>query len=156
MKLTGTFHQRVGQMNWAFGNRLYNREDAPWEEYAKRLVKNVLDELIELEKAIATGSFDGYRDAMCDIQIFTAGEQYRERLDGEDDCKVVLDSLLTRFVKNPGDLAASIAMHNAKGVFDISVEGEYPLVVLRSLSDQPDAPKGKFLKSASYEQPVFK
>jgi hypothetical protein len=28
-------------------------------------------------------------------------------------------------------------------------------MVMKSASDQPDAPKGKFLKSASYSEPVL-
>jgi hypothetical protein len=46
-------------------------------------------------------------------------------------------------------------MHTMKGVHDVYFEGEYPTMVMKSGSDQPDAPKGKFLKSASYKEPVF-
>ena len=43
----------------------------------------------------------------------------------------------------------------AAGVTDVYFEGEYPTMIMKSASDQPDAPKGKFLKSASYKEPVF-
>jgi hypothetical protein len=67
----------------------------------------------------------------------------------------VVDAVFTRFIKDEADKAATIALHAAKGVTDVYFEGEYPKMVMKSASDQPDAPKGKFLKSASYSQPVF-
>lgn len=53
------------------------------------------------------------------------------------------------------NVGAEIALHAARGVIEVYFEGDYPVMVMKSAVDQPDAPKGKFLKSASYSQPVF-
>lgn len=66
-----------------------------------------------------------------------------------------VDGVMTRFIKDDADKQATQALHAANGVTDVYFEGEYPTMVMKSASDQPDAPKGKFLKSASYKQTVF-
>jgi hypothetical protein len=73
----------------------------------------------------------------------------------EADMNAVLDAVMTRFIKDQYDLEATIAMHLAKGVPHVYIEGGYPTMILKSAEDQPDAPRGKFLKSASYRKPVF-
>ena len=72
-----------------------------------------------------------------------------------DDMKVVVGAVMTRFIKSPEDKIETRYKHAAKGVIDVYFEGEYPTMIMKSASDQPDAPKGKFLKSASYSEPVF-
>lgn len=76
--------------------------------------------------------------------------------DLDEDMKIVVDAVMTRFVKDEDDLGTTIEMHAAKGVHTTYTEGEYPTLILKSAEDQPDAPKGKFLKSASCEKPVFR
>lgn len=71
------------------------------------------------------------------------------------DMEAVIKGNMTRFVKDADDMAATMAVHAKKGVTETFVEGEFPTAILKSAKDQPDAPKGKFLKSASYEQTVF-
>jgi hypothetical protein len=73
----------------------------------------------------------------------------------DQDMQVVVGAVLTRFVKNEHDAAETVALHAAKGVYYTYWEGEYPNRILKSEKDQPDAPAGKFLKSASYQKPVF-
>lgn len=71
------------------------------------------------------------------------------------DMDAVIKGVMTRFIKDDADLAATIQLHGNKGVWATRVEGEYPTAILKSTEDQPDAPKGKFLKSASYQNTVF-
>jgi len=73
-----------------------------------------------------------------------------------EDMQSVIDGVMTRFVKDEDDLKATIALHAAKGTTEVYTEGEYPKMILKSAKDQPDAPKGKFLKSASYKNTQFK
>lgn len=75
--------------------------------------------------------------------------------DPEADMKAVLDGVMTRFVKDEDDLIQTKAKHAAKGILLTYTEGEYPTMILKSSVDQPDAPQGKFLKSASYREPIF-
>lgn len=75
--------------------------------------------------------------------------------DTDRDMQEVISKNMTRFVKSPADLEDTIAYHGSSGVTSYYTEGNYPTMVFKSAVDQPDAPKGKFLKSASYEKPVF-
>lgn len=73
----------------------------------------------------------------------------------EADMYAVVDGVMTRFIKDDADKAATIAKHAAKGVTDVYFEGEYPVMIMKSASAQPDAPAGKFLKSASFKEAAF-
>lgn len=67
----------------------------------------------------------------------------------------VINGVMTRFVKDEVDLEATKAKHAAKGITEVYTEGDFPTMILKSAIDQPDAPKGKFLKSASFSEPEF-
>ena len=95
------------------------------------------------------------RDALCDINVFSYGTHHRMGFDADRDMHSVLNGVMTRFIKNAEDKQATINMHAAKGVKSVYFEGDYPTMIMKSAEDQPDAPKGKFLKSASYCEPVF-
>jgi hypothetical protein len=107
---------------------------------------NFFDECVEAKD---------FRDACADIKVFVDGASHLAGFDGDADMHTVVDAVFTRFIKDDADKAATVALHAAKGVTDVYFEGEYPKMVMKSASDQPDAPKGKFLKSASYLQPIF-
>lgn len=98
---------------------------------------------------------DDVRDASRDIVVFADGGHHLMGYDGDVDMRSVIDGVMTRFVKDEADLHATIQLHGNKGVWETRVEGNYPTMILKSTKDQPDAPVGKFLKSASYSQPVF-
>lgn len=146
--------QRVAEMNIAFGNPKGSFTNIDFERLEKQC-KNILDEYNELAVAIAAHDIDGVRDALCDIQVFANGAQHLMGVDGDADMHAVIDGVMTRFIKTPTDKDATIALHAAKGVTDIYFEGEYPKMVMKSTRDQPDAPKGKFLKSASYTNTIL-
>lgn len=100
-------------------------------------------------------NLDEVRDGLCDIHVFAYGAHHLMGIDADQDMNSVLDGVMTRFIKDEADKQATIAKHAAKGVFEVYFEGEYPVMVMKSAVDQPDAPKGKFLKSASYCEPEF-
>jgi predicted HAD superfamily Cof-like phosphohydrolase len=97
----------------------------------------------------------GVRDALCDIPVFTYGAQHLMGIDGDRDMRSVVAGVMTRFIKDDDDLEATMATHAAKGISEVYFEGEFPTLIMKSAVDQPDAPAGKFLKSASYRDAVF-
>jgi len=146
--------QRVAEMNTAFGNPKGNIQGIDWTRLEKQC-RNILDEYCELMDAIVAKSVNDTRDALCDIQVFANGAQHLMGVDGDADMHAVVDGVMTRFVKDEGDLQATMALHAAKGVTEVYFEGVFPKMIMKSAVDQPDAPMGKFLKSASYSNTVF-
>jgi hypothetical protein len=170
--------QRISEMNAAFGNPKGDYSKVDWDRIRKQYV-NIFDEYCEglealgfskllvkwlkdahtgyIIKRIATYDVNPLevRDALADIQVFKDGALHLMGVDGDADMHAVIDGVMTRFIKDEDDLADTIAMHARKGVLKVYFEGEYPTMVMKSSEDQPDAPKGKFLKSASYTNTVF-
>jgi hypothetical protein len=170
-----TNFELVSKMNEAFGNKKGDPTNIDWPR-VRNQSKNMLDELGELFIALGANKsrilsavqnfksqlvFDSdvnpeqVRDANCDIHVFGYGNHHFMGIDADRDMQSVIEGVMTRFIKDPDDKIASIQKHAANGVTDVAFEGEYPTMVMRSISDQPDAPKGKFLKSASFREPVF-
>lgn len=152
--MDNTPFQRVSDMNEAFGNKKGTYALLDWERI-KNQCKNILDEYAELLLALDARDKEAVRDALCDIQVFSNGAQHMMGVDGDADMHAVVDGVMTRFIKDDADKAATIALHARKGVLEVYFEGEYPKMIMKSGMDQPDAPRGKFLKSASYAQTVF-
>jgi len=169
-------YQRVSKMNTAFGNPKGDAERIDWAR-VRRQVLNIADEFGETvialgadaevvkdavahlkfvaSKAINPIDRDLVRDGLCDMHVFGYGAHHLMGIDADADMNAVVDGVMTRFMKDPDDRLATQIMHAKKGVTEVYVEGDYPTMVLKSASDQPDAPKGKFLKSASYQDTVF-
>src|SRR3546814_15337973 len=76
-------------------------------------------------------------------------------IDADRDMSSVVGGVMTRFSNDEADKVATQALHAAKGVTNVYFEGDYPVMVMKSGADQPDAPKGKFLTSVSYREPEF-
>lgn len=171
-----TSFQLVAAMNTAFGNPQGNYAAVDWDRIRKQCL-SIPDEFGELMIALgadptltkaavqhlkwtvskAPNAVDpiGARDALCDIPVFALGAQHLMGVDGDADMAAVVGGVMTRFIKDEADKAATIAKHAANGITDVYFEGEYPTMIMKSASDQPDAPKGKFLKSASFQEAVF-
>jgi len=168
--------QRVAAMNAAFGNPEGDPKAIDFDRVRKQCL-NIADEFGELmialgadpenmKQAVAqikdVGAYTSgqadlteVRDALCDIHVFAYGAHHFMGIDADDDMDAVVDGVMTRFVKDPADLAATLDMHTDRGIKEFDIFGDYPTVVVKSAEDQPDAPKGKFLKSASYQNTVF-
>lgn len=174
-----TNFELVSDMNIAFGNpkgdpanidhaRLTSQYKNIFDEYCEGLLAigyhpDLVNALKASHKAFigdmdpTPENFDrdGLRDALIDQHVFGYGAHHFMGIDADYDMHSVIQGNMTRFIKGEDDKDATIAKHAAKGVTDVYFEGEYPTMVMKSASDQPDAPKGKFLKSASYSEPVF-
>lgn len=173
---TKTTFQLVAAMNTAFGNPKGDPTNIDWVRVQKQC-KNIPDEVGELfvalgadseavhnavealkatlDQIVADVNIDEVRDSLCDISVFATGAQHFMGVDGDADMQAIMDGNMTRFVKDEADLNATIQLHRANGIVDTYTEGDFPVMVLKSSVDQPDAPKGKFLKSASYSKPVL-
>lgn len=157
---------QVSDMNAAFGNPKGDPNNIDWDRLEAQC-KNILDEYKELmgdpesndpDKilgALKRRDLNGIRDALCDIMVFALGAQHFMGIDGDDDMKAVVDGVMTRFCKDQEELDSTIAKWEGKGL-EVYVEGEFPRKIVKSAKDQPDAPKGKFLKSTGYKDTVFK
>jgi hypothetical protein len=171
----------VADMNTAFGNPKGLPQFIDWTRVRSQCL-NIPDELGELFTALGVDAaamkrlvaefkaniraemdrnpvyevhLKGVRDALCDTHVFAYGAHHLMGIDADRDMEAVVDGVMTRFIKDDADLIATIALHKANGIVDVYLEGEYPTMVMKSARDQPDAPKGKFLKSASYRDTVF-
>lgn len=144
----------VTGMNEAFGNPRGDRTAIDLDKL-KNQCKNILDEYNELMEAIENKDIAKIRDSLVDVHVFAYGAQHFMGINADADMEAVLDGVYTRFIKDPDDMGATIAKHFDKGVTDVYFEGDYPYRIMKSARDQPDAPKGKFLKSASYCEPEF-
>lgn len=172
-----TSFDRVAHMNEAFFNKAGDPRHINWARIHKQCL-NIVDELGELFIAFGGDSalvkhsvnqlktsaiiwdpeqvnLDEVRDALCDIHVFAYGAHHMMGINADADMKAVVDGVMTRFVKDDADLMKTMRMHSDKGVTEVYTEGEFPTMVLKSAVDQPDAPKGKFLKSASFKNTVF-
>lgn len=170
-----TNFQRVAEMNIAFGNARGEPSSIDVPKLRSQC-RNILDEYCELQIALgadpvkvaalalagraiaytkATVNVDGVRDALCDGHVFSYGAHHIMGIDADNDMDAVVDGVMTRFIKSEADREATIALHAAKGVLFVYFEGDFPKMVMKSAVDQPDAPKGKFLKSASFCETVF-
>ena len=173
-----TTFQRVSAMNTAFGNPKGDPLNINWDK-VRRQFKNVGHEFCELLQGLGLNpacvenilgaidrntnpeQFDGevnptkVRDSSRDIVVFADGGHHFMGIDGDRDMNAVIDGVMTRFIKDDADKQATIEKHAAAGVTDVYFEGEYPTMVMKSGSDQPDAPAGKFLKSASFIDSKF-
>ena len=164
----------VSKMNAAFGNeqgdpqaidldRIRSQCKSIGHEFGELMVAlgGDSDQVKALVCAIDALKFSGAfdleqtRDSLCDIHVFGYGTHHLMGIDADRDMKAVVDGVMTRFVKNDADRQATITKHATKGVTNVYFVGEYPTMVMKSASDQPDAPQGKFMKSASYVEPVF-
>lgn len=173
----------VAHMNNAFNNRKGFTTAIDWNRIAKQSL-SIADELAETFVALGANKeaakaasavfkrtlndlriqgaeagaridIDGVRDGLSDIHVFAYGAHHLMGIDADRDLASVIDGVMTRFIKDDADKAATIALHAAAGVTDVYFEGEYPTMVMKSASDQPDAPKDKFMKSASFKEAVF-
>jgi predicted HAD superfamily Cof-like phosphohydrolase len=169
-----TNFERVSDMNVAFGNPNGNPLSISLDRVRSQ-TRNILDEFCEIQLALGASQeavdairvaakgisypndvdLDGVRDGLCDVHVFAYGAHHLMGLDADRDMDGVVSAVMTRFIKDEADKQATIAKHAAKGVTEVYFEGDFPTMVMKSAVDQPDAPKGKFLKSASYCEPDF-
>jgi len=146
----------VGELFKALGGHAKNSEGDVFIKAAVKAFKAALIQSLTLDDdGRQPVDVEGVRDALCDIPVFTHGAQHLMGIDGDIDIATVIVGVMTRFIKDDADKAATIAKHAANGITDVYFEGAYPTMIMKSASDQDDAPQGKFLKSASFKEAVF-
>lgn len=150
-------HHFVGIAGWEV--RVTNAP-ASLPEFVKALhtLKLRFEQLMNLFEANAannTLTAESIAFYLDDLVNISAGMLESLGADHDTDMKAVIDGVMTRFIKDDADKEATIAKHAAKGVTEVYFEGEYPTMIMKSSVDQPDAPKGKFLKSASFREAIF-
>lgn len=161
----------VGKMNEAFGNprgdplringpRLLSQCKNIGSEFKELMLEFGLDVKIEYEdkpRKEPAVSDEGIRDALCDIMVFALGAYHLMGYDVEADMREVVESLFSRFCKDPDQLMATRRHFDDLGVQYI-VEGSFPQMCLKSAFDQGDGeyPKGKFLKAVGYRKPFLR
>lgn len=147
--------QRVVRLNKYYQNIQGNPSITNFKKI-KEYSANFYDELQELQDALSERNQEEVRDALCDLVIYIYGAFYQMGIDANDDLNTVIDSLYSRFIENEQDLQDSLDYYHKKGIKEVEVEGEFPMKILRSMSNYPDAPKGKILKSVYYKKPELK
>ncbi len=144
----------IGELFKALGGHAKDGDGAAFIDSAVTNFKAYLVQSLTMEK-FPDVDILGVRDALCDIPVFATGAQHLMGIDGDRDMRSVITGVMSRFVKDDADKEATIAKHASKGVTQVYFQGDYPKMVMKSAVDQPDAPTGKFLKSASFEEAVF-
>lgn len=155
-------YKDVIDMNEAFGNFSGDRLNPNWEALSNQS-KNILDEYNELfDDGINPKNMKEFRDAICDILVFTMGAAHMSGMDLEADMKMVFDSNMSKFCATQEIVDATVAKYEALGV-EVYVDGEFPRKRVKSAKQQYDndekLPKlyqaNKMLKSVSFKPPVF-
>ncbi len=137
------------------------RFDAVVELGGKLFGRGSIDgEVRELLQALHDRNINSVRDALCDIMVFALGAYHFIGYDANADMAAVLDGVMTRFCKDQDALDRTIAKWAALGVTDVYTQGQFPRLCVKSARDQTASngdfcPKGKFLKSADYQDTVF-
>lgn len=115
-----------------------------------------------VERALNSKEYESAIETQHIINQLMAGICFMTMLFQEDlginplqDMETVVNGVMTRFCKDQESLQASIEFWKNEGVTEVYTEGEFPRVALKSAKDQPDAPKGKFLKSVNTVSPIF-
>lgn len=157
MSSEGMF-EMVSRMNQAFGNPKGDPKAINWERIEKQCA-NIYGEYKELLEALEARDLNAVRDALCDINVFSLGAHHLLGIDANDDMRAVIEGVMTRFCKDKEDYYMTVGKYTLLGV-EFYTEGDFPTLCLKSAKDQTDKlgefyPKGKFLKSASFREPVF-
>lgn len=152
---------RVSHMNHMFGNPKGDPKEINMDRLLKQ-VNNIPGEYSEFLTALTAGDVPQMRDALCDIMVFAYGAFHFMGYDADADMATVVEAVMTRFCKNREDLEDTVTKYVRLGFPPevLRVEGEFPYKCVKVAADftAPDGeyfPKGKFLKSASYKQPVL-
>ena len=144
----------VGELFVALGGHAKGSDAAEFVKAAVAQFKKDLAASLEMDSDNGP-DLKTVRDSSRDIVVFTDGGNHLMGIDADRDMQTVIQGVMTRFIKDDADKAATIAKHAANGITEVYFEGEYPTMIMKSAVDQPDAPKGKFLKSASYQEFEF-
>ncbi len=162
--------RRVAQLNRDFGNRTLDpkmlvtlhpehteaRQKA-WG-YVIAQCKGIKEEYEELMHAASEENLPEVRDALCDIMVFALGAYQRMGLDADEDMRLVVEALYTRFCRDEAHQAATAHHYQANVHLAIELGRTNNRLWVKSAIDQTGADgafyaKGKFLKALGYTNP---
>lgn len=149
-----TNYEKVITFNLAIGNKSGDKRKIDWD-LLTREVDMIQSEVDELREAIELKNINKFRDGLCDVHVFAYGTHHKIGHNADKDMDAVMTALYSRFCENIDILYKTIAFHKNKGVLEVTIHGKFPFAYIKSDGDYPDAPKGKFLKSINYHEPVF-
>jgi hypothetical protein len=153
---SGVFHD---EPSWARLKRQCENIGGKLDNNLEQGDGHINGEVKELLLAIERRDVLGVRDGLCDIMVFALGAFHFMGYDADADMQAVLDGVMTRFSRTQAELVDTVEKWTRLGVTG-KAEGAFPCVIYRSDRDQTSSqgefiPAGKFLKSASYTEPVF-
>ena len=153
----------VCTMNEAFGNFPDDPKKPNWERLGNQC-KNILDEYKELfDDGIEPQNMTEFRDAICDILVFTLGAAHMAGMDVERDMRAVYESNMSKFCRDQDEVDLTVKKYVDLGL-EVLVEGEFPRKRVKSAKQQYDNTEGrcpklyqanKMLKSVAFEEPIF-
>lgn len=155
-------YKDVCTMNEAFGNFADDPKNPNWDRLSNQC-KNILDEYNELfDDGIGPKNMTEFRDAICDILVFTLGAAHMAGMDVERDMRAVYDSNMSKFCRDQEEVDATVKKYVDLGL-EVDVDGEFPRKRVKSTKRQCDNsernPKlyqaNKMLKSVAFKEPVF-
>jgi len=157
MQPNQTTFEKIAGMNAAFGNPPGFPSNPDWGRLEKQL-RNVPDECVEAESAIAARDLTLLIDACADIIVFTFGIMHLAGVNGDRIMDAVYTSNMSKFCRDEAELSATRAKYDALGV-KYEVEGEFPVAFLRCTEDvlvgKDQYRAKKFLKGVNYKEPVL-
>lgn len=153
-----TAFKQISHFNQLIGNNPDNRR-----EYLLVQLAMIKEEFEELCAAVHAGDITEIRDGIADVLVTTYGLAFRAGIDADADLQVVQDSNMSKFVKGD-DFDAEEAAHDVymrTGLLCSTKETAPGLWAITSAKHQTGRdgkqyPKGKLLKPATYQGPVFK
>ena len=153
-------HVGSGLINLFVGNTAASVVDWKAMDHQLSIIQSEVD---ELSKAVATRNYNELRDGLNDARFTVDGGAYRMGISVQDDFDALMKSMVSKFDATEEDALKSQANYAAKGIKTEIVTSELAgqlRYVQLSAEDQvvggKSYPKGKFLKSYLFEEPVYR
>jgi len=147
----------------SYFNQLIGNSQQQPREFLLQQLAMIKEEFEELCAAVHAGDLDEIRDGIADVLVTTYGLAFRAGIDADADLQTVQDSNMSKFVRGSFQdaKAAGYEILDRTGLVGTWSETAPGLWAITSAKDQTGRdgkqyPKGKLLKPATYQGPVFK
>lgn len=151
--------EAVSLFNEMIQNLPSNAQNPEWDKLQSQFIL-IQEELDEIRVAIQEQNVTELRDGIADVLVTTYGLAYRAGQNADADMKVVHESNMTKFCKDPMEAVNTAAKYEKIGVQVQYRNQANGLIAVVSAQDQTgtdgkEYPKGKLLKSVNYVEPQF-
>lgn len=147
----------------SYFNQLIGNSQQQPREFLLQQLAMIKEEFEELCAAVHACDLDEMRDGIADVLVTTYGLAFRAGIDADADLQVVQDSNMSKFVIGDYEVAEDAAdeVYMRTGLSCVASQTAPGLWAITSAKDQTGRdgkqyPKGKLLKPATYQGPVFK